>query len=124
MANAEFETVTTTVAGLKPVKIGLEKLCSRNANLLTVEGVRCIFFRYWSIEQTKFRICEKYEIFSLIQIINERRSVNLIGLMQYSNFGRKYEAAAVTVDISRLPSKSCLVRQGQMIGTKPFSEEE
>ncbi|GFV83219.1 uncharacterized protein TNCV_1899461 [Trichonephila clavipes] len=39
MANVEFETVTTIVAGLKPVKISLEKLCCRNATLLTAEGV-------------------------------------------------------------------------------------
>ncbi|GFX99472.1 uncharacterized protein TNCV_1081161 [Trichonephila clavipes] len=44
--------------------------------------------------------------------------------MQYLNFGRKYEAAAVTADISRLPGKNCLVRQAQMIGTKLFCEEE
>ncbi|GFS51527.1 hypothetical protein TNCV_549611 [Trichonephila clavipes] len=30
MANVEFETVTTIVSGLKQVKDGLEKLCSRN----------------------------------------------------------------------------------------------
>ncbi|GFX63328.1 uncharacterized protein TNCV_3619311 [Trichonephila clavipes] len=46
------------------------------------------------------------------------------GLMQYLNFGRKYEAAAVTGDISRLPGKSCLVRQAHMIGTRLFCEEE
>ncbi|GFT46239.1 uncharacterized protein TNCV_3126171 [Trichonephila clavipes] len=39
MVNVEFETVTTIVKGLKPVKIGLEKLCSRNATLLNAEGV-------------------------------------------------------------------------------------
>ncbi|GFY04486.1 uncharacterized protein TNCV_4415741 [Trichonephila clavipes] len=39
MANVEFETVTTIVAGLKSVKIGLEKLCSGNATLLTAEAV-------------------------------------------------------------------------------------
>ncbi|GFS69405.1 uncharacterized protein TNCV_4012021 [Trichonephila clavipes] len=44
--------------------------------------------------------------------------------MQYLNFGRKYEAAAVTIDISRLPGKNCLVRQAQMIGTMLFCEEE
>ncbi|GFY10513.1 hypothetical protein TNCV_2565411 [Trichonephila clavipes] len=33
--------------------------------------------------------------------------------MQYLKFGRKYDAAAVTVDISRLPCKNCLVRQAQ-----------
>ncbi|GFV65105.1 hypothetical protein TNCV_2304121 [Trichonephila clavipes] len=73
----------------------------------------CIFFRYWRIERTKFRNCEKYEIFSNPRI-NERRNVNLIVLMQHLNFGRKYEAAAVAADISRLPSKSCLVRLAQM----------
>ncbi|GFW56639.1 uncharacterized protein TNCV_1863491 [Trichonephila clavipes] len=44
--------------------------------------------------------------------------------MQYLNFGRKYEAAAVTGDTSRLPGKTCLVRQAQMIGTRLFCEEE
>ncbi|GFW61209.1 DUF1758 domain-containing protein [Trichonephila clavipes] len=38
--------------------------------------------------------------------------------------GRKYEAGAVTGDISRLPDKNCLVRQAQMIGTRLFCEEE
>ncbi|GFV88997.1 uncharacterized protein TNCV_4911971 [Trichonephila clavipes] len=59
-----------------------------------------------------------------MQSINERRNVNLIGLMQYLNFRRKYEAAAVTDDISRLPGKNCLVRQAHMIGTRLFCEEE
>ncbi|GFU97455.1 uncharacterized protein TNCV_1913101 [Trichonephila clavipes] len=44
--------------------------------------------------------------------------------MQYLNFGRKYEAAAVTGDISRFPGKNCLVRQAQMIRTRLFCEEE
>ncbi|GFY05123.1 uncharacterized protein TNCV_3269951 [Trichonephila clavipes] len=44
--------------------------------------------------------------------------------MQYLNFGRKYEVAAVTGDISRLPGKNCLFRQAQMIGTRLFCEEE
>ncbi|GFY10140.1 hypothetical protein TNCV_360071 [Trichonephila clavipes] len=42
--------------------------------------------------------------------------------MQY--LGRKYGATAVTMDISRLSSKNCLVRQAQMIGTRLFCEEE
>ncbi|GFW03216.1 uncharacterized protein TNCV_158351 [Trichonephila clavipes] len=44
--------------------------------------------------------------------------------MQYLNFGRKYEAAAVTGDLWRLPGKNCLVRQAQMIGKRLFCEEE
>ncbi|GFV10113.1 hypothetical protein TNCV_3660651 [Trichonephila clavipes] len=39
MDNVEFETVTTIVAGLKPLKIGLEKLSCPNATLLTAESV-------------------------------------------------------------------------------------
>ncbi|GFW23982.1 uncharacterized protein TNCV_4950281 [Trichonephila clavipes] len=73
MANVEFENVTTIVAGLKPVKIGLEKLCSRNATLLTAS-----FFRYWRIKRTKFREFAKNMKYSLIQRINERRNVNLM----------------------------------------------
>ncbi|GFV51664.1 hypothetical protein TNCV_1320201 [Trichonephila clavipes] len=42
------------------------------------------------------------------QRIDERRNINLIGLMQYLNFGRKYEAAAVSVDILQLLSKNWL----------------
>ncbi|GFX47820.1 BED-type domain-containing protein [Trichonephila clavipes] len=45
-------------------------------------------------------------------------------LMQYLNFGRKYEAAAITGDILQLPGKNCLVRQAQMIWTRLFCEEE
>ncbi|GFU55399.1 uncharacterized protein TNCV_2549881 [Trichonephila clavipes] len=108
MANAEFETVTTTVAGLKPVKIGLEILCSRNATLETTESV--ISFAIGELNEQNLEF-EKNMKYSLIQRINERRNINLIGLMQYLNFGRKCETAAVTVDISRLPSKNCLVRQ-------------
>ncbi|GFS80610.1 uncharacterized protein TNCV_3870311 [Trichonephila clavipes] len=121
MVNVEFETMTTIVKGLKPVKIGLEKLCSRNATLLTAEGVFSFVIGELNEQNSEFAKNMKY---SLIQRINERRNVNLIGLMQYLNFGRKYEAAAVTGDISRLPGKNCSVRQTQMIGTRLFCKEE
>ncbi|GFV02432.1 uncharacterized protein TNCV_1023601 [Trichonephila clavipes] len=111
MVNVEFETVTTIIAGLNPVKIGLETLCSLNASLLTAEGVFSFVIGELNEQNSEFAKNMKY---SLIQRINERRNVNLIGLTQYLNFGRKYKAAAVTVDISRLPCKNCLVRQVQM----------
>ncbi|GFT87423.1 uncharacterized protein TNCV_4050691 [Trichonephila clavipes] len=97
MVNVEFETVTTIVKGLKPVKIGLEKLCSRNATLLTAEGVFSFVIGEFNEQNSELAKNMKY---SLIQRINEIRNVNLIGLMQYLNFGRKYEAAAVTGDSS------------------------
>ncbi|GFV74980.1 BED-type domain-containing protein [Trichonephila clavipes] len=86
MVNVEFETVTTIVKGLKLVKIGLEKLCSRNATLLTAEGVFSFVIGELNEQNSEFAKDMKY---SLIQRINARRNVNLIGLMQYLNFGRK-----------------------------------
>ncbi|GBN88576.1 hypothetical protein AVEN_52948-1 [Araneus ventricosus] len=40
--------------------------------------------------------------------------------MQYLNFGRKYDAAEVTVDLSRLPNKNSLIQQVKIIMTRPF----
>ncbi|GFV34784.1 uncharacterized protein TNCV_1450881 [Trichonephila clavipes] len=105
MDNVEFETMTTVVAGLKPVKIGLGKLCSRNVTLITAEGVFYFVIGELNKQNSEFAKNIKY---SLIQRINERRNVNSIELMQYLNFGRKYEADVVTVDISKLPGKNCL----------------
>ncbi|GFU67639.1 uncharacterized protein TNCV_1643881 [Trichonephila clavipes] len=72
----------------------------RNATLQTTEGVFSFVIGELNEQNPEFAKNMKY---SLIQRINERRNVNLIELMQYLNFVRKYEAAAVTVDISQLP---------------------
>ncbi|GBN88873.1 hypothetical protein AVEN_204778-1 [Araneus ventricosus] len=61
---------------------------------------------------------------SLVRRISERRNVSLVGLMQYQNFGRKYDATAVTVDLSRLPNKNSLVQQAKTITTRIFFEED
>ncbi|GFW60027.1 uncharacterized protein TNCV_4864821 [Trichonephila clavipes] len=78
MTNVEFETVTTIVAGLRLVKIGSENLCSRNGTLLTVEGVFSFVIGELNEQNTEFVKSMKY---SLTQRINDRRNVNLIGLM-------------------------------------------
>ncbi|GFU04214.1 hypothetical protein TNCV_863421 [Trichonephila clavipes] len=44
--------------------------------------------------------------------------------MQYLNVGRKCEAVAVTVYVSQLPGKNCLVIQAKMISIRLFCEEE
>ncbi|GFW36146.1 uncharacterized protein TNCV_4930081 [Trichonephila clavipes] len=67
MVKIEFETVTTIAAGLKPVKIGLEKLCSRNATLLTAEGVFSFVIGELNEQNSEFAKNMKY---SLIQRIN------------------------------------------------------
>ncbi|GFV64452.1 uncharacterized protein TNCV_4716271 [Trichonephila clavipes] len=104
------------VAALKPVKIGLEEICSRNATLLNAEGVFSFVIRELNKQNSEFAKNMKY---SLVHRINERRNVNLIGLMRYLNFGRKYEAAAGTVDISRLSSKNCLRTCGSAANEEP-----
>ncbi|GFX84021.1 uncharacterized protein TNCV_4858291 [Trichonephila clavipes] len=70
MTNVEFETVTSIVVGLKPVKIGLEKLCRRNATLPTAEGVFSSVIGELNQQNSEFAKNMKY---SLIQRIDERR---------------------------------------------------
>ncbi|GBL96821.1 hypothetical protein AVEN_118945-1, partial [Araneus ventricosus] len=60
---------------------------------------------------------------SLVQRISERRNVSLVGIMQYLNFGRNCDAAAVTVDLSRLPNKNSLIQHAKIIMTGLFCEE-
>ncbi|GBM43007.1 hypothetical protein AVEN_88608-1 [Araneus ventricosus] len=121
LANVDFETLTVTVAGLKPVKIGLEKLCSRNATLLTAEGVFAFIIGELNQQNSEFAKNMKC---SHVQKISERHNVSLVGLMQYLNFGRKYDAAAFTVDLSRLPNKNSLIQQSKIITTRYFCEED
>ncbi|GFW57741.1 uncharacterized protein TNCV_2926601 [Trichonephila clavipes] len=105
MANVEFETVSSIVAGLNAVKIGIEKLCSRNRALLTAEGAFSSVIGELNEQNSELGKDMKN---SVIQRINEKRNVNLIGLMQYLNFRRKYKSAAVTIDISRLPEEESM----------------
>ncbi|GBM89381.1 hypothetical protein AVEN_226945-1 [Araneus ventricosus] len=83
LVNVEFETLTANVVRLKPVKIGLEKLCSRNAILLTAEGV--FAFIVGELNKQKSEFAKNIKC-SLVQRISERRNVSLLGLMEYINF--------------------------------------
>ncbi|GBN29561.1 hypothetical protein AVEN_132357-1 [Araneus ventricosus] len=123
LANVDSETLKNAiVGGLKPVKIDLEKLCSRNATLLTVEGVFAFNIRELNQRNSEFAKNIKY---SLIQRISERRNVSLVGLMQYLNFGRKCDAAAVPVDLSSsLPNKIYLIEQAKIFMTRFSCEED
>ncbi|GBN99176.1 hypothetical protein AVEN_145142-1 [Araneus ventricosus] len=59
---------------------------------------------------------------SLVQRISERRNVSFVGFMQYLNFGRKYDAAPVIVDLSRLPNRNSLIQQAKIIMIRLFCE--
>ncbi|GFT83558.1 uncharacterized protein TNCV_4866221 [Trichonephila clavipes] len=121
MVNVEFETVTTIDAGLNPVKIGLEKLCSGNATLITAEGVFSFVIGELNEQNSEFAKNMKY---SLIQRINKTRNVNLIGLMQYLNLGENSKQLQLLSIFCDCLVKICLVRQTQIIGTRLFCEEE
>ncbi|GBM73491.1 hypothetical protein AVEN_203549-1 [Araneus ventricosus] len=86
LADVEFEALTAIVAGLKPVKIVLRKLCSRNATSLTAEGVCAFIFGELNQQNSEFAKNMKC---SPVRRISERHNVSLVGLMQYLNFGRK-----------------------------------
>ncbi|GBM74952.1 hypothetical protein AVEN_18680-1 [Araneus ventricosus] len=121
LANVEVETLSAIVAGLKPVKIYLEKLFSRSATLVTAEGL--FVFIIGELDQQNSEFPKNMKC-SLVYRISERRNVSLVGLMQYLNFGRKYDTAAVIVDLSRLPNKNSLIQQDKIIMTKAFCEED
>ncbi|GBM39375.1 hypothetical protein AVEN_119038-1 [Araneus ventricosus] len=78
LANAEFETLTATATGFKPVKIGPEKLCSRKATLITAEIVSFIIGEL-NQQNSEF---DKNMKCCLIQRISERRNVSFVGFMQ------------------------------------------
>ncbi|GBL64925.1 hypothetical protein AVEN_21450-1 [Araneus ventricosus] len=101
--NVEFETLTEIVAGLRPIKIGLEKLCSQKATLITAERVFTFISGELNKRNSEFAKNMKR---SLVQRIIEKCNVSLVGLIQYLNFGRRYDAAAVTVDLERFPNKN------------------
>ncbi|GBL95026.1 hypothetical protein AVEN_187530-1 [Araneus ventricosus] len=61
---------------------------------------------------------------SLVQSISERHNVSSVELVQYLNFRRKYDAAAVTVDLPRLPNENSLIQQVKIITTRLFCEED
>ena len=49
-------------------------------------------------------------------------NASLVGLKQYKYVGRKYNAAAVTADLSHLPKKNSLIHQAKIIMTRLFCE--
>ncbi|GBL97053.1 hypothetical protein AVEN_254100-1 [Araneus ventricosus] len=100
LANVQFETLSAIETGLMPVRIGLEKLCSRKQLFTFIIGE----LNQQSSEFAKNMKC------SLVQGISERCNVSLVGLMQY--------AAAVTVDLSHLLNKNSLIQLTEIIMTR------
>ena len=72
MDNIEFETLTAIVVHLKPVKIGLVKLCSRDATLLIAEGAFAFVIGELNQQNSDF---SKNSKCSLVYRINERCDV-------------------------------------------------
>ncbi|GBO37146.1 hypothetical protein AVEN_122130-1 [Araneus ventricosus] len=62
--NVGFETRTAIVAGLKPVKIGLEKVRSRKATSLTAEAVFAYIIAEFNQQNSEFAKNVTCDIFS------------------------------------------------------------
>ena len=116
----EFETLIATITGLKSVKVGLEKLCSRDVTLLNSEAT--FTFAIWEIKQQNSGFSKNLK-YSIVCRINERCNVNLVGLMQCLSFGWKCDAATVTDDLSRFPSKHTMIQQDKSNMRKLLHEE-
>ena len=78
MDDIEFEILTVIAADMVPVKIGLEKLCSRDATSIIAEGAFAFVIGELSQQNSDF---SKNSKCSLARRINGRRSV--VGLIQY-----------------------------------------
>ncbi|GBM18435.1 hypothetical protein AVEN_190078-1 [Araneus ventricosus] len=82
-----------------------------------------IAFIIGELNQQNLEVTQNMKCY-LVQRISKRSNVSLVGLMQYLNFGRKYEAVAVTVDLSLSPNKNSLIQQSKIIMTRLFCEED
>ena len=72
MDNTKFETLTAIVADLKVVKVGLKKMCNRDATLLTAEGTFVFIIREMNQQNSVF---SKNLKCPLSRRINERHNV-------------------------------------------------
>ena len=86
--------------------------------MLTAEGV---IIEEINLQNSEFAKNSKN---SLVQRINERRNVNLVALMQYLNFGRKYAGATTDEDHSHFPNKNSVIKQAKSMMSKLFREED
>ena len=116
----ELKTLAEIVLCLKPVKMGLEKLCNRNSNLMTAEGV--FDFIFSEVNQLNSGFSKDMKL-SLEKRLNERRNVSLIALMQYLNLGKKYNKTKVLhVNFPKFPKRSAVIHYAQTVFTRLFSE--
>ena len=80
LSEAEYVALAAIVCALKPIKLGYEKLCSRNVTLLSAEGVFSSIIEELHEEKSAFSLKLKE---ALISRLNEGRQKTLIGLVNY-----------------------------------------
>lgn len=130
ITDREYTALNDIVLALQPVKAGAERLCSRDATLLSAEGVFTFIINELNelIEQNSIFAKKMKE--SLINRINERRSTTLVGLLQYLNAGQRYKKKKKTYNIHAsilglptFPKKSSLVSFAKKMLSRLFEIE-
>ncbi|GBO15906.1 hypothetical protein AVEN_176135-1 [Araneus ventricosus] len=82
---------------------------------------RSVSFIIGELNQQNSEIAKNMKC-SRVQRISERSNVSFVGFMQYLNFGRKYDVAAVVVGPLRLPNNNSLIQQAKIIMIRLFCE--
>lgn len=123
ITDREYTALNDIVLALQPVKAGAERLCSRDATLLSAEGVFTFIINELNelIEQNSVFAKKMKE--SLINRINERRSTTLVGLLQYLNAGQRYNIHASILGLPTFPKKSSLVSFAKKMLSRLFEIE-
>ena len=82
ISEEEYAVMNSITISLQPIKVGLEWFGRINANLLDVKGV-LIFTLADLVEKNNFFANKLLQ--SVQQRIEERRNINLVGLLKFLN---------------------------------------
>lgn len=113
----EYLVLNSVVKTLQPIKIGIERLGRRNANLLEAEGV--LLFIFDDLSKNKNWLSTRM-LQGVKQRIVERRNANLVGLLKYLNNSSNYKYELDIDSILSLPSKAILRATAKAIFSKLF----
>lgn len=113
----EYLALNLVVKTLQPIRIGIERLGRRNANILEAEGVLLFIFDDLSKNKNWF---STRMLQSVKQRIVERRNANLVGLLKYLNNPSNYKYELETDSTLLLPSKAILKATAKTIFSKLF----
>ena len=113
----EVTVIRDIIAALEPIKVGAEKLGSRNSNLLSAECVFSFILGELNEINSPFSKILKE---SFTRRIKERRNENLAGILQYLNSPQNYKKIVSDRTPFPLPVKSVIISFAQKMFDRLF----